>query len=499
MDKYYLKVNVTRKNGKRYITSCDLYNRNKKIKSYDRDVTREICKLAKEHNIDIVNNKGSYIIDNYEFLNTYVGIPSKKVSHINPYAGLSTAIASMALFTLGLSAVDHKYNPELYGSSIESNMDDLDIVYDDMLTYDTGSDEEVEAYDFGETNADLIYSSTLENSDSPHVIIFSDNDNNIQDSTNETNILSISDIDDSCTYQFESIDNSNEKCVKLIDLIYGDDIKQLSNQYGFSYNFILADICRENGAFSTRYSTIGGVGPMQVEWYVWDGHSLPDIDGTNYTFDCSKLNNISNDFEKMFAVSIYKHIFIDQNISREKLEENINSYLNIVKDDYYENDYNNKIAYFNGYLNIIDNATSFEEAKDQTLSYFDISEENINQYDNAIEGVKAGEVILHDNLNTIYNNNKNNMYGYKLSNYDVGVFAIWAQNKGITCVEECLKVTYNSFDTENAIIRSPGGDNDYLPHVFGFMPSDSVISFKIDNEVINIKPENIALENKITK
>ena len=505
MDNYYLKINVVHKNNKRYFSTCQLYNKNKLIKTYDRDITKEIYKLAKENHIDIVNKNNTYIIDNTDFISEYIGIPSKKISHVNTYAGMIATITSLTLSALGISALDHKYNPDLYNeTSISTEVNDDELIDNSMIVYDTGSDEEVETteiknLEIDDSNIDLVYNK-VEDTNKPHIIFLGDNEK-LDDTTNEIITLSTPEnIDDSCLYKFEEIDNSNDKYSKLIDLVYGDDVKALSEKYGFSYDFILADASRENGKFVTRNSTVGGVGPLQVEWYIWDGFTITDIDGTNYTFDCAKLNNISNDFGKMFEVSIYKRIFEKQNLSREELEENINTILELLKTDYDYDKYNNLSYELNNFVSLIDNASSFDEAKEQSLNCLNISNDNIIQYDNAIEGFKAGEIILYDNLNHIKNNNDNNVYNYKLTNTEVAIFTIWAQNKGQSCVDNCLKVTFNREDTEAAIKRTPYGDNEYLPHVFSYTKDGTVIQIRLDDEnIATIKPQNLTLSNSITK
>lgn len=482
MNNYYLKINIVHKNNKKYFKNCELYKKNKLIKTYDKDITKTLYKYLKQEHIDIDKYNNYLIINNEKFIDKYLGLPAKKVLHINPYASMAIALSSIVFTTGGIKNINHITNT--YNESSVSTNEDID----DTYIY------EEEPLKIDNTNIELVYQPSQDISNNS-LVYSNDSENQLENSTNESIILSDNEIDNSCIYEFENDDRSNDKCVKLIDLVYGNDIKPLAKQYGFDYSFILADICQENKDFVSRNSTQGGVGPMQVEWYIWDGQSLPDIDGNNYTFNCSELNNISSDFDKMFEVSLYKHIFEDKDMSREQLEEHINSYLDITKDEY-----NDKTNYLNEYLKIIDNTTSFEEAKEQTLSYFNINDENIKQFKNAIEGVKAGQVILHYNLNEINKNNKNNIYNYNLANNEIGLFTIWSQNKGSTCINDCLKVTFDKYDTEEAIKRTPYGDNEYLSNVFSYIKDGTVIHMKLDDgNTITIKPQNLTLSNSITK
>lgn len=310
MNNYYLKINAVIKNNKRYFRTCDLYKGNKLIKTYDRDATKQIHKLAKEHYIDIVNKKNGYIIDNIDFIDKYIGIPSKKVSRINPYIGMIATFTSLSLAALGISALDHKYNPQLYDTSITNDVDDEDLIDNSMVCYDTGSDEETkddtELYNMDEANVSLVYNTVDEDNNKPHVIIYSDNDDNFKESTNESLILNSTDnissyFNDEQKYEFNYSDLENLSFTDNLKTSYGDSIKKYADFYGIDYNLIVAIIAQEN-----PFNDISNyaAGQMQVERSVWHDKTFIDKDGSELYIDCNRM-----DYDSEYAIHVGCYIY----------------------------------------------------------------------------------------------------------------------------------------------------------------------------------------------
>ena len=295
MDNYYLKINVITKNNNKYFNTCELRKSNRLIKIYDNDITKEIYKLAKDNNIDIINKNNTYIIDDINFISNYIGIPSSKISHINKYAGMIATSSILALGSLGISTLDHIYNPELYSNTKENSIDNA---YND--------EETTEEISFDDSNANLIFNTTEEENNT-HIKYYSDDDNNYVDSTNETIVLTnyedeyLNSFNDNNTYSFYYSDLENQLFIDNIISKYDSIIRKYSDYYGIDYNLIVAFIAQENPR--DEIST-WAAGQFQVERSVWDGQTVIDKDGNNLYIDCNLM-----DIDPDYAIHVGCYIY----------------------------------------------------------------------------------------------------------------------------------------------------------------------------------------------
>lgn len=456
MNKYYLQINLINKNNKKIITNYQLYNNDTIIKQYDDNDIKKINKIIREYksknNLDMKKFDNNYKIYDIYFLKKYIGIPSNKVSHINKYSKQVALLSALAIGFVSTSVIDHKVNPDLYNNTfIESNIDteeEIDFVYIDNnkeIKEEKKQDEEL----FNDIDTPMMYTDKTNNNTNNYKIIFySDKDDVAKENVLPTEIVSSP--NDIYTFSNDYEDRSNNEYIQKIIDTYSNSIRHCSEKYGIDEKLIIAMICQENPKSDVNYTSVGGVGLLQVERQIWNNYTMNDIDGNQVTINCDDINDISSDYEKMNKVAIYKN----------DLKNNLIN----------ENDYEK----------------------------YDINQEDIKKFENAEKSIEIGCMIFEYCENQIIENNNKNVYNYKLTDEECELLSIWAHNKGINQVENCLKNT-NSFDeTIDLIKTTPYGDNEYLEHVISFLPNDTVINMKNrNNNSIVIKIEN-NLENAKT-
>ena len=441
MDNYYLQINLIKKNNKRIVNNYQLYNNDKLIKQFSDNDTKRISNIIKQYkkynNLHIDKSKDNYRIYDISFIKKYIGIPSKKI--INKY---SKEIAILSTITLGLittSIIDHKVNPNLYTTSLEND----NSVEDDDFIYVNNESENIKEIEnesvFDKIDSPIVY--YPEEKKDYTIKYYSDNDYNINQNVNDIQITSS--MDNTYKFEFNYDDRSNEEYLNIIKDVYKNSIEKCSNKYGIDKNLIVAMICQENKEATVNNSSIGGVGLLQVERQVWNGYTMNDIDGNQVKIDCDQINNISSDYNKMKIVSNYL------------------------------NDLENKKISENDYIN------------------YNITQEDILKYHNAEKSIEIGCMISESYQNQIINNNKNNTYSYKLTDEECEILGIWSHNKGINQIEACLKSTNSFEETLNTIKQTPYGDNEYLEHVFSYLPDEAIITMKTrDKAEIHIKVKN---------
>ncbi|MBQ9024318.1 MAG: hypothetical protein IJ105_03740 [Bacilli bacterium] len=454
MDNYYLQINLIDKNNKKAIVNYQLYNYNKLIYEYNDNDVKKINKIIKDYKrnnrLDIIKNDSNYRIYDIDFLKKYIGIPSKKVNHINKNIKKIAFLTTLSVTFLSTSLIDHKVNPDLYNkTNIENNIDneennDLDFVYVDNNINEIKKEkqEKKEAEElFDEIDTTMMYTEkTNTNPDNYKIIFYSDKDDKVEESVLQTEIVSSSNDIYKFLYNYEDRSN-NEYIQKIIDS-YSNSIRHCSEKYGIDEKLIIAMICQENPKSDINYTDVGGVGLLQVERQIWNNYTMNDIDGNLVTINCDEINNISSDYEKMSKVAIYK------------------------------NDLKNSIINENDYVK------------------YGINQDDIKKFENAEKSIEIGCMIFEYCENQILENNNKNAYNYKLTDEECELLSIWAHNKGINQVENCLKNTYSFDETLNLIKQTPYGDNEYLEHVVSYLPNDTNIIMKTrnnENIVINIK------------
>ena len=465
MSKYFLQINLVNKNNKRIIVNYQLYNKDKLIKDFDESETKRISKIIKnykeKYELYIDKTEENYKIYDFYFLKNYIGIPSKKVNHINKYRNEIIFISTVALGIIGTSIVDHKVNPDLYNnSSVEASNDDTndekDFIFIDNTTEEITS-EEITTEEVKDENIDspLIYQPNDETDDDGFKIVYLDDDD---DEANKNVIQNdtITSNDNLYTRCIECEDLSNDELLQFIKQTYKIPIELSFQKYGIDNNWIAAIIRRENPHSEVRNNSNGaGVGLMQVEGSVWKNKQLEDINGEIVYLDCDKMNNLSINHKNMDKVAKYIET------------KNINTF-----DDLYN-----------------------LEITEEDQKKYDITTDDLNKYKNATYSIEKGCQIWEYNCNEIIKNNNIDFYNFKLSVEECLSVGNLAYNKGITCINNCLRSNYNIEDAINNISLY-SGDPDYQKNIDCFIPEGYVITNRTrDNQIIQIKISHEELEN----
>lgn len=268
MSKYYLKVNYKIKDGRKAITTYDLYNNDKLIKSFDKDASKTITSMAKSKNIEYIKKGNTYTIDNTDFINSFYRLPIKRKKFRPKKLKKKIVITALTVTTILYALYGKNNSKDVLASDNDFNIettDNNDIYLDN---------EEINIIDIDNSiyeDEDFIKIDTL-NEDYKSI-----NDQNINIDTT------------AYTYVFNYQDRSNENYVSDIKNKYGEYIDNCSEEYGIDSNFIISIICQENKNNEKNYSNIGGHGLMQVE-SIWDGESI-----TAYNFKTNSFETITID------------------------------------------------------------------------------------------------------------------------------------------------------------------------------------------------------------
>ena len=459
MDKYYLQINFINKNNKKIIKNYQLYNNDKLIKEFDDNNAKKISKIIKEYKknfkLEIDKSESNYKIYDINFLKKYIGIPSKKISNLQKYKKEIIFVSTVVLGIIGLSILDHKVNPDLYNNSnIESSNDiddndDIDFIFieDEPLTEEPTTESSIDNIDT------FVTYYPEEKEDDFKVVIYSDNDDNIQENLLPTEMVALG--DNVYTRCIGCEDLSNDNLLSFIKQTYKVPILLSSKKYGIDQNWIAAKIRRENpkSTIRTRDNVPccdgAGIGLMQIEGSVWNNNGLEDIDGSYINFDCKRINDIAENHKNMDKVAR----FIET--------KNINSF-----DDLYN-----------------------LEITDEEQIEFNITKDDLEKYKNATYGIERATQVWENNNNIIITNNNNNVYNYKLTYEECLDLGNIAYNKGITCVNNCLFSTYNFEDTITETYNYPG-DSDYQRNIDCYLNEGEILT--------NITRDGTIIQTKIS-
>ena len=304
MDKYYLKSDIIYKNNKRFIVGYKLYYNDKIIKELDENSSRKITHKIKEYNINYIDNSDYIIIDNIDFLKAFVGIPSKKVSHINKYPKANIIIAStvlsLVLGAFGLMAIkkgSSKNNPKPEAGT-------------ELLTDDNNEISTNEIDDNIENTTEETNYSTISDKEISTEISSTENNNEISNEYNSSNLI-----------EYSYADLENRLFLDDIRERFGETIHKYSKIYGIDENLITAIIAQENPHL---WSGGRAAGLMQVERVAWHGVTVTDIDGSDLYIDCDLMDDIDNYYDYSIHVGCYIFWFTYNKVNEDNEDNQFN-------------------------------------------------------------------------------------------------------------------------------------------------------------------------------
>ena len=134
-------------------------------------------------------------------------------------------------------------------------------------------------------------------------------------------------------------------------------------------------------------------------------------------------------------------------------------------------------------------AYNFETNQNESSGPIDV----LRCVDDQEYSIKTACMIMNYQYNYIHE-----QYGYKLTKEQELVASVWSYNKGITIIDEALRNT-NSFDDfkNYVLMNSIGGDNEYVEHVFSYIPDQEIITMKTRDGLLNsVMIDNTTVENR---
>ena len=397
-DYYYLETNYKIVDGRKKVSSYDLYDKDEYIKTYKDDQAKFITKKSKELGIKPKNRRNDVFFDDEYFIR-YIERnlnPPKKRTIVNKklvgvFVGLSIVAALGTIKLKNNNSTLSSTNPIVEAADLNEDeyLDetiDINENNDNSSTEKYNYNEDTPKADFSELNTTMYVEETNnEDLKEPEIL-----DNGFE------NIFE---------YSFE--DRSNSENVSIVNNNYSNYIDTYSKMYGIDPKLMTALICQENPSNQKNYSMIAG-------------HGVPQIEGIHNGYEIYAYNFDTNQNESSGPIDVLR-----------------------CTDD---QDYSIKIAcmIFN------------------------------NQYN-----------LIHEN------------YGYKLTKEQELSATVWSYNKGITAINEALAYT-NTYDefVEYVKNNSIGGDNEYLEHVFSYLPDQEIITMKTRDGLLNsVMIDNTSVEN----
>ena len=106
--------------------------------------------------------------------------------------------------------------------------------------------------------------------------------------------------------------------------------------------------------------------------------------------------------------------------------------------------------------------------------------------------IKLACMIMNNQYNYIHEK-----YGFKLTKEQELTATVWSYNKGITSIITALNNTdtYEEF-VDYVKYNSVGGDNEYIEHVFSYLPDQEIITMKTRDGLLNsVMIDNTTIEN----